>query len=85
MIRTKKELKEWISIEVPYCGLKCAIFPQPQMTFIKMLRIFEYHYNNRHSIFHKLMLVYYYYKASIRGYFYTQEYLRKRTYTISLW
>ena len=88
MIRTKSELKEWISVEVPYCGLKCAIFPQPQMTFIKMLRNFEYHYNNRHSILHKLMLVYYYYKyykASIGGYYYTQEYLWERTYTISLW
>lgn len=72
MIRTKRELKEWISVEVPYCGLKYAIFPQPQMTFVRMLRNFEYHYNNRHSVFHKLMLVYYYYKyykASIRGVF----------------
>ena len=70
MIKTKEDLKEWLSLESPYSGLKNKIFPQPQMTFVKMLRRFEYHYNNRHSIFHKFMLVYYYYryyKAGLGG------------------
>lgn len=51
MIKTKEDLKEWLSLEIPYSGLKNKIFPQPQMIFIRMLRRFEYHYNNRHSIF----------------------------------
>lgn len=70
MIKTKAELKDWISVEVPYRGFKYMIFPQPQMTFIRMLRRFEYYYNNRHSIVHKFLLAYYYYryyKSGIRG------------------
>lgn len=73
MIQTKTDLKEWLSVEVPCTGVKNIVFPQPQMTFIRMLRKFEYHYNNRHSVFHKLMLVYYYYRyyrASIGGGYY---------------
>ena len=89
MIKTKEDLKEWLSLEIPYSGLKNKIFPQPQMTFIRMLRRFEYHYNNRHSIFHKFMLIYYYYryyKAGLGGgNFDTQEHVWKRIDFISFW
>ena len=70
MIKTKSDLKEFLFAEMAYRGIKDYLMPQPQMTFLIMLRNFEYHYNNRNNIIHKLLSFYYYFrynKAGIRA------------------
>ena len=64
MIKTKQELRECLQLEKNIYSVnltekltydnKCVLW-----RYIKLLRKSEYHYNNRSSIFHSLMYVYY--------------------------
>lgn len=72
MIKTKQELHECLQIEKQIyavdqtekltCDNKCILWK-----YVKMLRKSEYHYNNRRSVFHSVMYVYYRRRRNILG------------------
>ena len=52
MILKRKELKDYLSIELMYKKtLKNILFPPPNYIFVKWLRIYEFFYNNRSNLF----------------------------------
>lgn len=66
MIQTKQDLRAYLSVECDNLykrnSLKDKFLPPPNMSFVKCLRRFEYHYNNRKNIWHLMLMLFHYMK-----------------------